>query len=91
MKTPNNTANLSALFTVCRPCEDGLCPATLGGLCSCHGATGVEVDVDELTEEELRHFTAHGSPAQKALLASYFGPVAVRFTDRELAWLDTAA
>ncbi len=91
MKTPTNTAPAALLFNVCRPCEDSFCPEGTF-VCSCHGAMGVAVDVDELTIEEERHFRAHGSAAQKATITAFYNaPTLPDLTAAEHAYLDAAA
>jgi hypothetical protein len=50
------------LFSVVRRCPEGRCA---DGPCECIDPT-TDVDVDELTAEELAHFSAQGTPAQRA-------------------------
>ena len=55
-------------FFVERYCEDGCCLVG-DGRCECIQPT--PVGVDELTDEELRAFAAHGSLAQQAEIERY--------------------
>lgn len=58
-------------FTVLRPCRTGECDQSDDGRCDCHGARGVEVDVDELTEAELAHFLREGTDAQRSEIRAW--------------------
>ena len=56
-------------FLVARPCELGACPYAEGA-CQ-HPDPRVEVDVDELTAEELLAFQARGSDEQRAEILAW--------------------
>jgi hypothetical protein len=57
------------VFSVPRPHADGACPHTLLG-CDCSDPVE-DLDVDELTEEELLWFAQRGTPEQIELIASW--------------------
>lgn len=58
------------LFGVRRPCSPGLCPGSSSGACDCWDPT-TYVDVDELTDDELADFRAHGTAEQQAEIAGW--------------------
>ena len=57
----NAAASVASLFDVIRRCDVGECERG----CDCDHFT-VNVDVDELTNVEIAHFQAHGTPCQRA-------------------------
>lgn len=59
-------------FRVRRLCEQGLCEVT-GGPCDCPDPT-VDVEVDELTDLELRWFGSHGTDEQRAEIQGWLHP-----------------
>ncbi len=65
----NAAAPVAFLFDVIRRCDVGECERG----CNCDHHT-VNVDVDELTDVEIAHFQARGTPAQRAEIATYFAP-----------------
>ncbi len=58
-------------FEVVRPCAEGCCPCVEGdGACACV-EPNVDVDVDELSREELARFRAFGSEEQQAEIVDW--------------------
>jgi hypothetical protein len=70
MYSATNPAPLAVPFSVLRPCEDGMCPVSRWGACDCFEPY-VDVDVDELTPEEVTRFLLSGTPAQRAELRAW--------------------
>ena len=62
--------NDATSFTVIRRCDADLCEPG----CNCDRCP-VVVDVDELTAVEVARFTATGTAAQRAEIASYLAPI----------------
>jgi len=60
---------MPAMFRVRRACRDGECPHIERG-CDCSEPV-VDLDVDELSEEELVFFAQRGTPNQVALIAAW--------------------
>ena len=57
------------LYPALRRCPPGLCAETSSDACACD--PHVLVDADELTEAELEHYLAHGTPEQVADLRAW--------------------
>lgn len=64
--------NNATTFSVIRRCTD--CNMVCESDCNCDRVT-VDVEVDELTDAETARFTACGTTAQKAEIASYLSPM----------------
>lgn len=58
-------------FLVHRDCNDGECPFRHPGHAGCGCGADTRATLADLTDEELDHFAAHGTDAQKAKIAAW--------------------